>query len=90
MSMRKKFWLNIIGWVFLILGIIGFFTPILQGILFTLIGLTLLSQTSPWAKKLIEKYRQRYPNVAEKSDEWIEKIMNWRWKWSWFKKSRTE
>lgn len=75
-----------IGWTFLILGIIGFFTPFLQGILFTFIGLTLLSQTSPWAKNLIQKYKERYPKAAAKSDEWTAKIM----KRSWFKKSRPE
>jgi len=86
MSMKKKLWMTIIGWIFLILGIIGFFTPVLQGFLFTFIGLTLLSQTTPWAKRLTEKYKKRYPKIAAKSDEWTEKIMKWRWP----KKSRPE
>ncbi|WP_206425309.1 PGPGW domain-containing protein [Staphylospora marina] len=73
----KKLLLNIFGWIFLVLGIIGFFTPFLQGILFTLIGLSMLSRTSPWAKRLMVKLREKYPKVAAKSDEWMAKL-RWR------------
>ncbi|MBA4543920.1 MULTISPECIES: PGPGW domain-containing protein [Thermoactinomyces] len=66
----------VLGWTFLVLGIIGFFVPILQGFLFTLIGLILLSQTTPWAKRLLDRLRRRYPEIAVKSEKWIEKWGN--------------
>jgi hypothetical protein len=76
-SRMKTIWINILGWTFLVLGILGFFLPFLQGILFTLIGLYLLSKTSPWAKRLLDRLRERYPKMAAKSDAWIGKF---RWK----------
>jgi uncharacterized membrane protein YbaN (DUF454 family) len=71
----KTLWTNILGWTFLILGIIGFFAPFLQGFLFTFIGLLLLSKTTPWAERIVLKLRKRYPNIARKSDEWIARFL---------------
>lgn len=47
------------GVTFLVLGIIGFFVPILQGFLFTLIGLTLLSRESRRVRRLLYWLRGR-------------------------------
>lgn len=71
----KTIWTNILGWTFLILGIIGFFTPFLQGFLFTFIGLILLSKTTPWAERFLLKLRKRYPKAAQKSDEWMARFL---------------
>ena len=58
-----------LGWFFVFLGILGLFLPILQGILFLLIGFILLSRESEWAKRQLEKLKSRYPRFAEKYDE---------------------
>jgi len=39
----KRFLLILTGWAFVALGIVGLFLPVLQGILFLLIGLVILS-----------------------------------------------
>ncbi|HEX8186554.1 MAG TPA: PGPGW domain-containing protein [Blastocatellia bacterium] len=57
------------GWGFIILGILGLFLPILQGILFLLIGLSLLSNSSPWAARLLQKVRERFPKISKTYDE---------------------
>ena len=57
------------GWGFIVLGILGLFLPILQGILFLLIGLSLLSNSSPWAAKLLNKVRARFPKISKTYDE---------------------
>jgi uncharacterized membrane protein YbaN (DUF454 family) len=57
------------GWGFIVLGILGLFLPILQGILFLLIGLSLLSNSSPWAAKLLNKMRERFPKISKTYDE---------------------
>ena len=49
------------GWAFVALGILGLFLPILQGILFLAIGGMLLSMESPWAQRVMERLRIRYP-----------------------------
>ena len=50
-----------LGWVFIILGILGLFLPILQGILFLAIGLIILSRRSPRIRLLVRRLARRYP-----------------------------
>lgn len=57
------------GWVFIVLGFLGLFLPVLQGILFLLIGLYLLSRKSPRAKKFLRRLQQRFPALTDKLKE---------------------
>ena len=65
----KRYVILSLRWFFVFLGILGLFLPILQGILFLLIGFILLSRESEWAKRQLEKLKSRYPRFAEKYDE---------------------
>jgi uncharacterized membrane protein YbaN (DUF454 family) len=65
----KRLSLQFAGWGFIFLGILGIFLPILQGILFLLVGLYLLSNTSPWAARLLERLRARFPKINRKFEE---------------------
>jgi len=47
-----------LGWAFLALGIAGFFLPVLQGVLFTVIGLYLLAKESAWARLMRQRLRR--------------------------------
>lgn len=38
----KKVFVLLLGWGFIALGVVGLFLPVLQGILFLVIGLTIL------------------------------------------------
>ena len=67
----------VVGWAFLIVGIAGLFLPILQGVLFILIGLFILSSEYIWAHHLLEKLRQRFPRVARPLDHAKEKSAHW-------------
>jgi uncharacterized membrane protein YbaN (DUF454 family) len=62
----QRWGLLIGGWLMILLGIAGLVLPFLQGILFILIGLWLLSLELPWAHRLAEKLRRRFPETAEK------------------------
>lgn len=62
----KRILLEITGWAFIVLGIAGLFLPVLQGILFLLIGLTILSAEYHWARRLIGKLRERFPKAERK------------------------
>ncbi len=64
----KRFFILVLGWTFIVLGILGLFLPILQGILFLLIGFILLSRESEWAQRQLEMLKTRYPKFAEKYD----------------------
>ncbi len=58
-----------LGWIFVVLGVAGLFLPILQGILFLLIGLALLSGESRTARRLLVRLRLRFPRLAKRLDE---------------------
>jgi hypothetical protein len=52
-----------------VLGVIGLFLPFLQGVLFLLIGLFVLSSGHSWAHRTLRKVRSRFPSLASLSDE---------------------
>lgn len=79
----KKIALLLFGWGFTVLGVVGLFLPILQGVLFLLIGLLILSSEYVWAHRLLLKIRNRFPAVARRWDEtqrtahkWMAKIFH--------------
>lgn len=73
----KKAIILIIGWGFVLLGIVGLFLPVLQGILFLMIGLTILSSEYAWAHRLQQKLRRRFPGASGRLDEARRKAHNW-------------
>jgi len=53
------------GWIFLVLGILGFALPLLQGILFTVIGISLLANHNPFFKRIRDRVYHRYPGLEK-------------------------
>jgi len=54
------------GWALVVLGVAGFFLPVLPGVLFVLIGFALLSAKHHWARRWFYKMGDRYPHVRRK------------------------
>ncbi len=77
MDNLKKIGVLIIGWLFIVLGIIGLFLPILQGILFIMIGLAILSSRSELIKRFLKHLEERHPHHHRRVEIWKEKIGNW-------------
>jgi uncharacterized membrane protein YbaN (DUF454 family) len=73
----KRIGLLIIGWSFIVLGILGLFLPILQGVLFILIGLAILSSRSEIIKRFLKHLEERYPHHHERVEIWRKKIRGW-------------
>lgn len=65
----KRLLILLTGWLFIFLGVLGIFLPILQGILFLAVGFYLLSLESPWVHRKMEQVRQRYPRIGATMDE---------------------
>lgn len=72
---------KLLGWCFMVLGIIGLFLPVLQGLLFLLIGLFILSSHYVWADRILQKLRSRFPTLARrvvearrKADGWVRRL----------------
>ncbi len=64
----KRAVILVVGWAFVLLGIAGLFLPVLQGILFLLIGLFILSSEYVWAHNLLQKLKKRFPKIAAQFD----------------------
>lgn len=77
MNTIKRIGLLIVGWLFIVLGIFGLFLPFLQGILFILIGLAILSSRSKLIKRFLKHLEEHYPHHHKRVDIWREKIRNW-------------
>jgi uncharacterized membrane protein YbaN (DUF454 family) len=56
-----------LGIFLILLGIVGLFLPILQGILFLLLGTLLLSSESKRVRRLTALIQLRYPKQYEKA-----------------------
>ncbi len=77
----KRVLVLMVGWSFVLVGIAGLFLPILQGVLFMLIGLFILSSEYVWAHHLLERLRARYPRLSalahsakERAQQWLGRI----------------
>jgi uncharacterized protein len=72
----KRFFRYVLGIFFLILGVIGLFLPILQGILFIFIGLLILAPESRLIRKFLARLRRKYPVLFEKAEQIKKKFIH--------------
>jgi uncharacterized membrane protein YbaN (DUF454 family) len=63
----KRVLRHVFGWFFIVLGIIGCFLPILQGILFIIVGVSILAPEIPLFHRVMVRLKDRYPEVFEKA-----------------------
>ncbi len=75
--LAKRIAILALGWGFVLLGIVGLVVPILQGFLFLLIGLALLSSESKTARRLLVRLRARYPGLSERFDLAEQRASKW-------------
>jgi membrane protein implicated in regulation of membrane protease activity len=54
----------VLGYALLGLGVIGLVVPLLQGVLFLILALVLLAREAPWAKRLLDRLKARYPRLG--------------------------
>jgi uncharacterized membrane protein YbaN (DUF454 family) len=73
----KRMLVLIVGWGFILLGIVGLFLPILQGVLFLIVGLIILSSEYVWAHHLLNRLRQRFPKISRIADHATGKASGW-------------
>ena len=64
--MVKRYSLMAAGWALLPLGIVGLFLPVLPGVLFLVIGLSILSVEYEWARRWMTALRSRFPGTDKK------------------------
>lgn len=62
----KRVALIIAGWSLLVLGAVGLLLPVLPGVLFIFIGLSILSVEYEWARRWFTALRRRFPAADRK------------------------
>jgi uncharacterized protein len=77
MEKFKQIGILMIGWTFLLVGVVGLFLPVLQGIFFIMIGLAILSSRSKTIQRFLKHFGERYPHHHERVVIWREKIKKW-------------
>ena len=63
-----------LGSIFILLGVLGSFLPILQGWLFFLIGIFILARDVPFFARIAAWLRRRFPRTASTADRIRERI----------------
>lgn len=58
--------LLILGWILVVLGVLGLVVPLLQGLLFLAVGFYLLSFEQPWVRRQRAALERRFPQAADK------------------------
>lgn len=66
----KRIVVLLIGWILIAVGVVGLFLPVLQGMLFILLGFYVLSRESETAHRWLQHGRKRYPKVGAKLKQW--------------------
>lgn len=70
----KRLLVLLAGLAFVALGLVGLALPFLQGLLFLLIGVILLSLSSSYVRSWVEVHTRRYPKLHRlivRTEEWI-------------------
>ena len=57
---------DVFGWTFIVIGVLGVFLPLLQGVLFMVIGLTILSTRYAFARRILGRLERKYPEIYAK------------------------
>lgn len=73
----KRVVILIAGWSLILLGVVGLFVPILQGVLFIFVGLILLSSEYVWAHQLLTRLGERFPKTGHIAKEAAAKAAAW-------------
>jgi len=60
----KRIIIDLVGVLFILIGIAGLVLPFLQGILFIIIGMYFLSLHSEWFRRKVQKLKTRLPRLG--------------------------
>ena len=85
----KPILMQVLGYSFLVLGVLGLFLPFLQGFLFLAVGLVILARHAAWARRLLDHLRAQHPSVDRavgrseaRLQDWGQRFEAWMHHWS--------
>jgi uncharacterized membrane protein YbaN (DUF454 family) len=72
--MVKRVALIVAGWALLLLGAVGLLLPVLPGVLFLVVGLSILSVEYEWARRWVVALRRRFPTANRKLEGFLARL----------------
>ncbi|HUR37373.1 MAG TPA: PGPGW domain-containing protein [Terriglobales bacterium] len=72
-SRWERFLLLTVGWLCMLIGLIGGLIPVIQGWPFGIAGLLILSREYEWAHNLVHRLRTRFPKFGRIMDATTDK-----------------
>ena len=66
LSLRVRVTFMILGWLMVLLGVVGIFLPVLQGFAFIFIGVVMLSIASERVHSWLERLLRRRPSIQQR------------------------
>lgn len=74
-------WLRIatttLGWLLVVIGVVGLFLPVLQGGLSLAVGFALLSISSQWVHLRLRALLGRYPRIWKRMERFRRRLHAW-------------
>ena len=67
----------VVGWLLVVIGIVGIFLPVLQGGISLALGLALLSISSQWVHLRLRKLLARWPRLWKQMEKLRRKLHGW-------------
>jgi hypothetical protein len=74
-SRFQKALAHALGWVCLVVGVIGLFVPLLQGVILIVAGLTLLSVYNVFIHRHLHTHLARHPRIQRRAHQLENKII---------------
>ncbi len=68
---------KVVGFSLLVLGVAGLVLPILQGVLFLALGLFVLRDQYPWARRWMGKLEARFPRQMGQVERMEARLIGW-------------
>jgi hypothetical protein len=60
----KRFAVVALGWVLILLGIVGLVLPVVPGAVLMVVGVLMVNPKCVWLRRMLEKCRVRFPVLA--------------------------
>jgi len=66
-----------LGWLLIVIGVVGIFLPVLQGGLSLALGFALLSISSQWVHLRLRKLMGRWPGIWKRMERFRRRFHGW-------------
>ncbi len=74
MEMMYRRFQALVGWLFIIIGLVVLPMPIPLGAIMIVVGIALVAPTSPGMRNVLRRVRRRFPSFDRQLERWLPKF----------------